>query len=670
MSTKPLSLKQAAQKIQKIRENIKYHEKKYYVDSDPQISDYEFDMLVKELEKLEKQFPELITPESPTQRIGEQPVTGFESVEHRTPMLSLDNCYSTEELREFEERIKRIIPGEKIEYVAELKIDGLGISTMYRDGKYFQAVSRGDGFRGDDVSLNVKTIRSFPLIINNLHEIEVRGEVYLPFKSFQKINEDRSKIGEPLFANPRNAAAGSLRLLDPKEVASRHLDVFLYSIFIEGKEQTSQWKNLKALRELNFKTNPVSRRCSNLEQVVSFWEEWRQKREDLDYDVDGVVVKVDSTEQQKLLGSTAKFPRWSISFKFPARQATTKIKKIDVQVGRTGALTPVAILEPVKLSGITIGRSTLHNEDEIKRKDFRVGDYVLIERSGDVIPKVISVMKERRTRKERKFVFPKKCPVCHSSTFRPEGEAISRCTNPSCPAKLKESLLHYASRRAMNIEGLGVSLVHQLLEEKLVENIPHLYSLKLEDIANLERMGPKSSQNLLDEIERSKQRDVNRLIYALGIRYVGERTAQALADYFKDIDSLAKVSLDELIQIEDVGPKVGESIVFFFKQPENIELINKLKEAGLNFSSMKKAKKGERPLAGQIFVLTGKLLDISREEATETIEDLGGTVSSSVSSKTTYVVVGDSPGSKLERARKRGIPTLEEKEFLKLVRKR
>lgn len=669
MATKSISLKQAALKIQKLRTSIKYHEKKYYVDNDPQISDYEFDMLVKELGKLEKQFPELITPESPTQRVGEQPITGFASIEHRTPMLSMDNCYNIEELREFEERIKRIIPGEKIEYVAELKIDGLGISTIYRDGKYFQAVSRGDGLRGDDVSLNVKTIRSFPLIINDPPEIEVRGEVYLPFKSFQKINKERSKMEQPLFANPRNAAAGSLRLLDPKEVASRHLDVFLYSIFIEGKEQASQWKNLKALRELGFKTNPSSRRCSNLEEVISFWEEWQEKRESLDYDVDGVVVKVDSTKQQKLLGSTAKFPRWSISFKFPARQATTKIKDIVVQVGRTGALTPVAILEPVKLSGITISRSTLHNEDEIKRKDIRVGDYVLIERSGDVIPKVISVMKEKRTRKEKKFAFPSNCPVCHSSTFRPEGEAISRCENPSCPAKLKKSLLHFASRRAMNIEELGVALVDQLLEKKLVRNISDLYSLNLEDLANLERMGPKSSQNSMDEIEKSKQKDVSRLIYALGIRYVGERTAQALADYFKGIDALAKVSLDELIQIEDVGPKVGESIVFFFKQPENIELINKLKEAGLNFSSIKKERKGESPLAGQIFVLTGKLSDLSREEATEIIERLGGTVSSSISSKTTYVVVGDSPGSKLKRALKLGVPTLEEKEFFKLVKK-
>jgi len=666
---KPLSLKQAAQKIQKLREEIKSHEKKYYVDNDPQISDYEFDTLVKELEELEKQFPELITPESPTQRVGEQPLTGFESIEHRTPMLSLDNCYGIEELREFEERIKRIIPGEKIEYVAELKIDGLGISTIYRKGKYFQAVTRGDGFRGDDITLNVKTIKSFPLTIKDRHRIEVRGEVYLPFQSFQKINQERSKIGEPLFANPRNAAAGSLRLLDPKEVASRHLDVFLYSIFTEGKEQSSQEKNLKTLKELGFKINPYSHHCSTLEQVISFWEEWREKRESLDYDVDGIVVKVNSTEQQKLLGSTAKFPRWAISFKFPARQATTKIKDIVIQVGRTGALTPVAILEPVKLSGITISRSTLHNEDEIKRKDIRIGDYVLIERSGDVIPKVVSVMKERRTSKEKKFVFPSKCPVCHSSAFKPEGEAISRCTNPSCPAKLKESLLHFASRRAMNIEGLGEALVDQLLEEKLIENIPDLYSLKNEDLESLERMGPKSSQNLLVEIEKSKQRDVARLLYALGIRYIGERTAQALTDHFKGLETLAKVSLDELIKIEDVGPKVGESIVFFFKQPENIELINKLKEAHLNFSSIKEEREGERLLAGQIFVLTGKLSDLSREEATEIIEDLGGTVSSSVSSKTTYVVAGDSPGSKLERAQKLGIPTLEEKEFLKLVKK-
>jgi len=669
MSIKHFSPKQAEQKIHKLRGEITYHEKKYYVDNDPQISDYEFDMLVKELIELEKKFSEFIIPESPTQRVGEQLVSGFTSVEHGTPMLSLDNCYSFEELKDFEERIKKSIPNEKIEYVAELKIDGLGISVIFREGNFSQAVTRGDGFRGDDVTLNVKTIRSLPLTISESHEIEVRGEVYLPFQSFQKINQERSKNGEILFANPRNAAAGSLRLLDPKEVASRHLDVFLYSIFIEGKEQKSQWKSLQKLKKLGFKINPCSRHCSSLEEVLSFWMEWSEKRDHMDYDVDGVVVKVDSISQQNILGSTSKFPRWAISFKFPARQATTQIKDITIQVGRTGALTPVAILEPVKLSGITISRSTLHNEDEIRRKDIRIGDHVLIERSGDVIPKVVSVMRDRRTGKEISFLFPSKCPVCHSSTFRPEGEAISRCENPSCPAKLRESLLHFASRRAMNIEGLGESLVDQLLEKKLVKIIPDLYSLEQEDLENLERMGWKSSQNLLDEIKGSKKRELSRLIFALGIRFVGERTAQALAAHFKDLKTLSKAILEELVQVEDVGPKVAESVVFFFKQPENIELMNKLKDKGLNFSCKEKAKRGELLLAGQTFVLTGKLSGMTREETAEVIKSLGGTVSSSVSRNTTYVIVGESPGSKFKKAQKLGIPTLGEKEFSRLIGK-
>ena len=669
MSAKHLSLKQAGQKIEKLRKDITYHEKRYYVDNDPQISDFEFDMLVKELEELEKQFPELVTPESPTQRVGEQPVSGFASVEHGTPMLSLDNCYSFEELKDFEERIKKIIHDEKIEYVAELKIDGLGISVIYREGNFAQAVTRGDGFRGDEVTLNVKTIRSLPLTIRETREIEVRGEAFLPFQSFHKINQDRSQKGESLFANPRNAAAGSLRLLDSKEVASRHLDIFLYSILTEGIEQKSQWKSLQKLKELGFKINPHSRHCSSLEEVLSFWKEWSEKRDSMDYDVDGVVVKVDSTRQQNSLGRTAKFPRWSISFKFPARQATTQIKDIKIQVGRTGALTPVAVLDPVKLSGITISRSTLHNEDEIQRKDIRTGDYVLIERSGDVIPKVVSVMKERRTGKEIPFVFPSKCPVCQSSVFRPEGEAISRCENPSCPAKLRESLLHFASRRAMNIEGLGEALVDQLLEKNFVKTLPDLYSLKLEDLETLERMGSKSSQNLLDEIEESKKAEIPRLIFALGIRYVGERTAQALASHFKDLKILSNATSEELVQVEDVGPKVAESVVFFFKQPENVELLNRLKEAGLRFSYTKKSKPGELPLAGQTFVLTGKLSELTREEATEAIENLGGSVTSSVSRKTTYVVMGESPGSKLEKAQRLGIPTLGEKEFSKLVGK-
>lgn len=658
---------EALKKIEQLREDIKYHEKKYYVDNDPQISDHEFDLLMKELQKLEQQFPELITPESPTQRVGEQPIEGFAPIKHSTPMLSLDNCYNMEELKEFEERIKRIISERKFDYVAELKIDGLGISVIYRNGKFAQAVTRGDGFQGDDVSNNVKTIKSLPLAINSSDDVEVRGEIYLPHSSFQNINAEREEKEEPLFANPRNAAAGSIRLLDPRLVAQRGLDIFLYSIFIHGVEKESQWENLNALKGFNFKINPNSRLCHSLDEVIDFYEEWHQRRDNLDYEVDGVVIKVNSTEQQRRLGSTAKFPRWAISFKFPARQATTKIIDIIIQVGRTGALTPVAVLEPVKLSGITISRSTLHNEDEIQRKDIRVGDYVLVERSGDVIPKVVSIMKERRTGKERKFVFPTTCPVCHSSTFKPEAEAVSRCMNPSCPAKLRESLLHFASRRAMNIEGLGDAIVDQLLTKRLLSSIPNLYILQLKDLVDLERMGPKSSQNLLNEIEKSKKQDVSRLLYALGIRYVGERTAQALALHFKSVDALIQATFEDLIQIPDVGHKVAESIIFFFSQPENIELVNRLREAGLNLSEKEKTEKSKMPLKGQTFVLTGKLSRFTREEATEIIESLGGQVTSSVSRKTSYIVVGKSPGSKLQQAKKCGIPSLNESGFQALI---
>jgi DNA ligase (NAD+) len=662
----PISLKDAEKKIKKLRKDIIFHEKKYYVDNDPQISDYEFDLLVKELQDLEARFPELITPESPTQRVGEQPIEGFVSVEHSSPMLSLDNCYSVQELKEFEERIKRILPSQKIEYVAELKIDGLGISALYRDGKYASAVTRGDGFRGDDVTSNVKTIRSLPLEIKDTRDIEVRGEIYLPFGPFQSINVEREKRGEPLFANPRNAAAGSLRLLDPSDTSSRLLDVFLYTIFIDRAELENQWDNLNRLKELGFKINPCSRLCSSLDEVISFWEEWREKRETLGYDVDGIVVKVNSTAQRNELGTTAKFPRWAISFKFPARQASTRIKDIIIQVGRTGALTPVAKLVPVKLSGITISSSTLHNWDEIKRKDIRIGDHVLIERSGDVIPKVVSVMKERRTGREIEFTFPRRCPVCKSAAFRPEGEAILRCTNPSCPAKLRNSLLHFASRRAMNIEGLGVALVEQLLEKKIIKKIPDIYRLRHEDLANLERMGPKSSQNVLDEIEKSKKRDLARLIFALGIRFVGERMGQILASHYNSLDRLSQASYDDLIQVEGVGPKVAESLIFFFKQPENIELLQELKQAGLTFT-LEEDEAAEKPLAGQTFVLTGKLEALSREEAAEIIEKMGGKISSSVSKKTSCVIVGEAPGSKLAKAQELGIPTMDEEELLKII---
>lgn len=663
------SLKKAESRIAHLKDEIKFHEKQYYAENNPLITDYDFDMLVKELQRLESLFPELITADSPTQRVGEQPSQGFMSVFHQRPMLSLDNCYSEDELKGFEERIRRILPDEQISYMAELKIDGIGISIRYRDGKFLQAVTRGDGVRGDDVTVNVKTIKSIPLKIEMLHPLEVRGEIFLPFRSFEKINAEREKNGESSFANPRNAAAGSIRLLDPRAVASRALDVFLYSLFIDGQELDSQSQILETLKKQGFRTNPHSRHCSSLHEVMDFWYEWTEKRDLLDYDVDGIVLKLNSVDQQKQLGSTSKFPRWAVSFKFPARQAVTKVEAIGIQVGRTGALTPVAHLTPVKLSGTVISRSTLHNEEEIRRKDIRVGDTVLIERSGDVIPKVVSVIKEKRTGRETPFSFPSHCPVCGTAAFRPEGEAVSRCPNLSCPAKMRESLLHFASRKAMDIEGLGEALVDQLLEKGLVKKIPDLYSLTHLQLEGMERMGEKSAFNLLTQIEISKSRDLARLIFALGIRYVGERTAQILAENFHSLDSLADAEKEELLELPDVGPKVAESIVFFFSQKVNRELIHEFRRFGLNFESQKKSPDGS-PLSGKTFVLTGSLGTMTRDEAKRKIESLGGRVTSSVSGSTSYIAVGESPGSKLDKARKLNITILNEDELLALLETR
>jgi DNA ligase (NAD+) len=664
-----LSRREAVKKIVELREEIACHEKKYYVDNDPQISDSEFDRLMKRLEDLESRFPELITPESPTQRVGERPLDGFAPVAHAKPMLSIDNCYDEQGLRDFEDRVRKLLPGEEIGFVAEHKIDGIGISILYRGGRFTRAVTRGDGVRGDDVTANVKTIKSLPLVIREMGDVEVRGEIYLPSDAFLKINREREDREEALFANPRNAAAGSIRLLDSREVASRKLDVFLYYILIDGEEPPAQWESLLRLKDLGFKTNPHSRSCRSLDDVVAYYEEWTGKRDTLDYEADGIVVKIDSAAQRRILGATAKSPRWAISYKFPARQATTRVNDIIIQVGRTGALTPVAVLEPVKLSGTTISRSTLHNEDEVRRKDIRVGDVILLERSGDVIPHVLSVMKERRTGEEKPFAWPKSCPVCGAAVFRPEGEAISRCVNPSCPAKLRESVLHFASRRAMNIDGLGDALVDQLLEKNLVREVPDLYSLKFEDLAGLERMGPKSSRNLLGQIEASRTRDLPRLMFALGIRHVGEKLARTLAGRFNSLDDLACATVKELTGVEDVGPKVAESIVFFFAQDGSRKLLARLKEAGLNLSAGGE-KSGPGPLEGQVFVITGTLACCSRDEARERIEELGGATATALSGKTTYLVAGGSPGSKLDKAKKLGIRTIGEEEFLKLLKKR
>ncbi len=661
-----LSAKQAKARAEKLRREIVDHEKKYYVDNDPQVSDAEFDRLMRELGEIEARFPALVTPESPTQRVGEKPVEGFATVAHRTPMLSIDNVYNEDELREFVERVSKLLPGQAVQYVAELKIDGLSISILYHDGRFARAVTRGDGVRGDDVTANVKTLRSLPLVIDDRREVEVRGEVYLPFESFRALNREREEAGEPLFANARNAAAGSLRLLDPRLVASRNLSVFLYYLFTDGREEPTQWEALQRMKRLGFRTNPHSRLCRTLDEGVAYFREWTEKRDRLDYDADGIVLKVDSAAQREALGFTAKSPRWAAAFKFPARQATTRVKDIVVQVGRTGALTPVAVLEPVKLSGTTISRSTLHNEEELRRKDVRVGDHVLIERSGDVIPQVVSVMMERRTGREKPFAWPSKCPVCGSAVFRPEGEVISRCVNPSCPARVRESILHFASRRAMDIDGLGEALVDQLLASGLVRSLPDLYRLDRRRLVALERMGEKSADNLLGEIAASKERDLDRLVFALGIRHVGERTAQALAGRFRTLEALAAAPEAELTEIADVGPKVAESIRFFFSQPENKELVRRLAGAGVNMSA--KEKRGAaRPLAGQVFIITGTLSCCTRDEARERLEALGAEVGSSVTRKTTCLVAGDSPGSKLDKARELGVKVVGEKEFLKIT---
>jgi DNA ligase (NAD+) len=583
-------------------------------------------------------------------------------------MMSLDNVYSVEDLEEFGRRLEKLLPDREISYVAELKIDGLGISLLYRDGRLEQAVTRGDGVQGDDVTANVRTIRSLPLSIPERGEVEVRGEIYMPFESFRALNLAREKAGEPLFANPRNAAAGSLRQLDPRIVAARRLDAFLYWLTVDGREPPSQWETLKTLRRLGFKTNPESRRAASLAEVTAFWRDWTERRDALAYDADGIVIKVDAADQRADLGSTAKAPRGAVAFKFPARQATTRLLAIEVQVGRTGALTPVAHLEPVRLSGTTISRATLHNEDEIRRKDIRVGDVVLIERSGDVIPKIVGPMKERRDGRERPFDPPRECPVCRSAVHRSEEEAVARCENPSCPARVRESILHFAGRRAMDIEGLGEALVDQLLSARLVASIPDLYRLKLDDLAALERMGAKSAANLLEGIEASKTNDPARLVFGLGIRHVGEKLARNLIAHFSGIEELAAAGREALLEVEEVGPIVAESLAFFFGQPETRRLLDRLAAAGLRFKADKPA--GGAPgtaLAGKTFVLTGKLAGFTRDEAKAAIERRGGAVTDSVSKKTGYLVVGEDAGSKLDKAIKLGIPTLNEEQLRKLL---
>jgi DNA ligase (NAD+) len=671
--------------VEHLRREIAYHDHRYYVLNAPVISDFDYDQLMKRLHDLERQHPELVSPDSPTQRVSGEVAQGFEEFVHRRPMLSLDNSYSEEDIRGFDGRTRKLADGRPYTYVAELKIDGVSLSLHYVDGSLSRAVTRGDGVRGEVITENVRTIRSVPLRINqsalfadehrtnlmagSLSEIEVRGEVFLPTAQFAKINEERAEKEEPLFANPRNAAAGTLKLLDPRIVASRGLDVFCYALFSNGISPfATHWESLHWLEFAGFKVNPERRLCQSIDEVMSFYAQAQERREGLGYEVDGLVVKVNETALQDEFGATAKAPRWAIAFKFPARRGTSRVQDIVVQVGRTGALTPVAVLDPVEIGGVTVSRSTLHNEDEIARLGVMIRDWVEVERSGDVIPKIVRVIEERRTGVERPFTMPTACPVCGGGLVRPEGEAITRCVSADCPAKLRAGLKFFAHRRAMDIEGLGEALIEQLVEAGLVKDYADLYALTEQRIASLERMGEKSASNLVNQIRASKDRELDRLVFALGIRHVGERTAQILAQYFQSLDRLRTALSEDLEKVPEIGPVIAEAIHQWFQEPRNQEVIRRLEEVGIN--TRLKQPPAHRPprLESKQFVLTGKLRTMTRDEASDLIVSLGGRVTSSVSKKTDYVVVGEDPGSKLDRAEKLGIRILAEEEFRRLIR--
>ncbi len=655
-----------SKQIDQLREQLRHHEYLYYVLDQPEISDAEYDAMMRELKKLEEAHPELITADSPTQRVGGKPREGFVKVAHSSPMLSLDNALNEEELRAFDRRVKSVLGSESYAYVAELKLDGLSLAVHYKQGQLAQAVTRGDGIVGEDVTENAKTIGSIPLRLRSEHrDWEVRGEVVLTRRSFEKANAERAAAGLSLFANPRNAAAGALRVLDPSVTASRKLDFFGYFLFQDGRPAlASQWTSLDKLEAMGFKVNPRRKRCAGIDELVAFCKEWAQKRESLPYEIDGVVAKVDSVEQQTRLGWTAKAPRWAIAYKFAAQQQETTVENIEVQVGRTGALTPVARLKPVLVGGVTVSNATLHNEDEIERLGLKIGDTVLIERSGDVIPKVVRVIKEGEHR--RAFRMPKHCPVCGSDVVRAEGEAASRCINTNCPARLSESILHWASRGVMDIDGMGYALVNQLVEHGLVKNVADIYRLTAEKLIGLERMGRKSADKLIANIDASRKASLPRMINGLGIPFVGERTAQFLSEEFADLDRIAAASEDELQKAEEVGPKVAKSIARFFHESHNRALIERLRQEGFTFTYQKKKKTGG-PLAGLTFVLTGTLPTLSREDAKAKIEAAGGKVAGSVSRKTDYVVAGEDAGSKLTKARELGIKVMDEAALIEMI---
>jgi DNA ligase (NAD+) len=651
------------QQIQKLREDIEHHEYLYYVLDQPEISDAEYDKVMRHLQELEEAHPQYLTPDSPTQRVGGKPREGLQRAEHSSPMLSLDNALNEEELREFDVRVKSLLGAQKYNYVAELKLDGLSMAIQYRDGRFGRALTRGDGRVGEDVTENARTIRSLPLRVKKTQKswpaFEVRGEVVMPRTSFERLNANRESAQLAKFANPRNAAAGALRMLDPRITAKRQLDFFSYFLLVDGRfPLESQWESLELLSAMGFKVNPQRKRCEDFDELAAFIKLWEDKRDSLPYEIDGIVVKVDSVRQQQELGFTAKAPRWAIAFKYAARQAETTLSSIEVQVGRTGTLTPVAHLAPVAVGGVTVARATLHNEDEIARLDVAIGDRVLVERSGDVIPKVVRVVERGAHR--RTFHMPKQCPVCGGHIVREPGEAASRCVNSSCPARLRESLLHFAARGVMDIAGMGDALVDQLLHRDMVKSVADLYTLTVDQLLQLDRMGKKSATKIIENIDRSRRQPLWRLLNGLGIPFVGERTAQILADHFGSLDAVREAAIDTLQEAEEVGPKVAQSVRDFFDEEKNRELLERLRKAGLRFSQEKRAARKDTTLAGLTFVLTGSLPTLSREEAKQRIELAGGKVAGSVSKKTSYVVAGEDAGSKLDKAKELGLPVIDE----------
>lgn len=663
-------LESAKKRMRELVDKVSHHDVRYYVEDNPEISDYEYDMLVKELAELEARFPDIVLPDSPTQRVSGKPLEGFPKVEHRVAMLSLGNCYSSSELRDFDSRVRNWLGGEPVEYVVELKIDGLGVALLYEDFGLTRGATRGDGMVGEDVTSNIKTIRSIPLKLSpegGLRNVEVRGEVYMPKAGLSRLNKYREAKGESLFANPRNAAAGSIRQLDPKIAAARPLEAYFYTLSYSGDRMPSTHEGcLEVMRKSGLRTSPHTKRFDSIDKVLEHIVSWESKRDDIEYEIDGIVIKVNSLAQQSKLGYTAKEPRWAIAYKYPPKQMTTRLLDIQVQVGRTGTLTPVAVMEPVQVGGVTVSHATLHNEDEVKRKDLRIGDFVLIERAGEVIPQVVKPIVDRRTGKEKEFKMPQICPVCGSKAVREEGEVARRCVNAACPAQVKERLAHFCSRSAMDIEGIGPSLIDQLVEKGMVKDAADLYGLKKEQLLKLEGIAEKSSQNIIEAIQASLDRDFSNVLFSLGIRHVGKTTADVLSRAMGSMDRVRTASVEELSKVEGIGLVVGSAIRDFMDDPSNRELLGRLRKIGLKMEGTRTAK---GPLAGKVFLFTGELASMARSEAEDAVVSLGGKVGPSVTKATDYVVVGKDPGSKLAKAKNMKKTILDEKAFLELIKR-